>query len=272
MLDAFEQLMELSDEEIRLDCAALHLARDAYPDLDIHRHLSRLDALAEQVAARRPGLGAVARFEAMRDVLIGEESFSGNTQDYFDPQNSYLNRVLDRGVGIPITLSVIWIEVGRRLKWPVAGVGFPGHFLVRFDDPECFVLTDPFQEGMTLSLEDCRERLNNQGVDSSCFEMRMLDPVNTRAILARMLKNLRSIFDHDGDWPRLARVLRRLMMVEPDESRHVQELADILCRMGHVGMAYHSLAGFLSRRPDCEDSTSIEKNLRLMRAMMTSRN
>ncbi|MBL8880486.1 MAG: transglutaminase family protein [Phycisphaerales bacterium] len=272
MIDAFEQLMELQESEIRLDCAALHLARDAYPDLDLHRHLSRLDALADMVSERRPGIGAVARFEAMRDVLVGEENFTGNTQDYFDPQNSYLNRVLDRRVGIPISLSVIWTEVGRRLKWPVAGVGFPGHFLVRFDDPDCFVLADPFRDGMTLSLEDCKERLSNQGIDESCFQMSMLEGIHTRAILSRMLKNLRTIFEHDEDYARLARVLRRLMMVEPEESRHVQDLAELLCKMGHVGMAYYSLAGFLQQRPDCEDSTNIEKSMQRMRAMMTSRN
>lgn len=272
MLDAFEQLIALPEEDVRLDCAALHLARDAYPDLDLHRHLDRLDALAAQVADRRPGLGAVARFEALRDVLVGEEGYTGNTQDYFDPQNSYLNRVLDRRTGIPITLSVIWIEVGRRLKWPVAGVGFPGHFLVRVDDPECFVLADPFREGATLSLEDCRELLNAQGVDDSCFSMSMLDPVNTLAILGRMLKNLRAVFEHDEDWPRLVLVLRRLMQVEPDDSRHVQDMAEVLCRMGYVSIAYSSLAGFLRHRPQCEDSTRIEKSMRRMRALLALRN
>ena len=99
----------------------------------------------------RPGLTAILRYQAMRDVLVNEHNFHGNQDDYYDPQNSYLNRVLDRRLGAPVSLATIWVEVARRLKWPVHGVALPGHFLVRFDDPERFVLADPFAEG-TIAL------------------------------------------------------------------------------------------------------------------------
>ena len=151
----FDLLMTLEDEQIRLDCAALHLARDAYPDLDLRIWLDRLDELAAEVSELRPGLSAPLRYRAMREILVERHSFRGNVTEYDDPQNSYLNRVLERRLGLPITLAVIWIEVGRRLKWPVAGVGLPGHFLVRFDDPDRFVMVDVFNEGRSLALEDC---------------------------------------------------------------------------------------------------------------------
>ena len=269
---SFDLLMELPTEHIRLDCAALHFARDVYRDFEFDRYLRQLDALAAEVGDRRPGLSATLRYQAMREVLVEEHGFRGDVKHYSDPQNSYLNRVLDRRLGIPVSLSVIWIEVGRRLKWPVQGVALPGHFLVRFDDPEHLVLADPFNGGRSLSVGDCRRLVNNLTNCPVPFSTRMLAPVDTRATLARMLHNLRRIYLALGDWQRLAAVLRRLVALEPTAGQHLQDLASVCARRGDVRGAYGCLHLYLRRVPDARDCDLVQSNLSRLEAAMLARN
>jgi regulator of sirC expression with transglutaminase-like and TPR domain len=268
----FDLLMELPTHQIRLDCAALHLARDAYPSLSMSRYLRELDELAEQVAALRPGLAATLRFEALRQVIVHERGITGNQHDYYDPDNSYLNRVLDTCRGIPITLAVIWIEVGRRLKWPVSGVGLPGHVVVRIDDPERMVIADPFHGGRSLAIEDCR-RIVHDGFDGKVvFAPEMLEPIDTRGIILRVLRNLRSIYLGQNDLPRVARALRRLVAADPQNGRHLQELAAVCYRRGDVRGACEHLALYLHRLPKGRDSRLVRQNLQQLRAALLALN
>ena len=268
----FDLLMELPADEIRLDCAALHLCRDVYPHLDLNTYLGKLDTMAEALADARPGLAATLRYQAMREVLVEGYELTGNQEDYYDPQNSYLSRVIDRRVGIPISLAVVWIEVGRRLKWPVAGLRFPEHFLVRFDDPERFVLADPFNDGRSLSVEDCRQILHRQSNGKRRFSSKYLQPVGTRAILTRMLNNLRSIYLANQDWGRLSAVLQRLAAVEPANGRHFQELAGIRYRQGDLRGAYAHLAACLERFPDAEDRPTVQRSLETLERVIVAMN
>ena len=267
----FDALVELQTDYIRLDCAALHLARDLYPCLNVGRYVSQLDALAEDVADQRPGLSATLRYQAMCEVLTGAFGLRGHG-DHYDPQNSYLNRVLDRRLGLPIILSVVWIEVGRRLKWPVSGVALPGHFLVRFDDPERFVLADPFSEGRLLSTEDCR-RLIARHVDRPVkFSDKFLRPLDTRGILSRMLRHLRSLYLAEGDWQHLAGVLRRLAALEPRNGKHLQDLAAVHTRLGDVRGAYGYLHVYLKRQPRAHDHALVKGNLEQLEAAILALN
>jgi len=268
----FDMLMELDTRYIRLDCAALHLARDVYPGLALAPYLSRLDEMAEEVAARRPGLSASLRYEAMRRVLTEQYELRGNEDDYYDPQNSYLNRVLERRLGIPITLSIVWLEVARRLKWPVAGAGLPGHFIIRFDDEERFVLVDPFRGGRTLSIDDCRRILEHHFEGAIEFSPRFLEPVDVRYILARLLNNLRSIYVAQRDWRRVGQVLCRLAAVEPTNVRHLHELAALLYRQGDIRGALAHLATFLRRRPEAGRDFLMRERLSHLEALMASLN
>lgn len=260
-MHAFDQLVELETAWIRLDCAALHLARDAYPHIDLLTYLRRLDRMAEEVSARRPGLDAASRYQAMREVLVDEYDLHGDEDDYYNPENAYLNRAIDRGRGMPIMVATVWLEVARRLKWPVVGLGFPGHFLIRFDDEERYIIIDPFHSGRTLSREDCQEVLNH------CFEGRVelkdnfLKPVDTRVILARMLNNLRSIYLTAQDWPALERVLRRLVALEPNQGRHIQELASLRYRLGDVRAAYAHLARYIKMKPKAPDRAAVRERM-----------
>ncbi len=268
----FDALMELDHDQIRLDCAALHVARDAYPHLSVPKYLSTLDGLAQHVASRRPGLSAIYRYQAMREVLVSDFDLRGNADDYYDPENSYLNRVLDRGLGIPISLSVVWIEVARRLKWPVVGVGFPGHFLVRFEDEERYVLADPYHGGKALSLNECEQLLEKQFESQVQFSMDLLNPIDTRSILGRMLGNLRTIYAANQDWANLENILRRLAALEPEAARHRQELAALACRNGRMRLAYEHLSAYMQRQPQSDDARAVAHDLRQVEAAMATCN
>ncbi len=268
----FDLLMELDTRDIRLDCAALHLARDAYPRLALPTYLSRLDEIARHVADLRPGLSATLRYEAMRQVLVGGYELRGNEDDYYDPENSYLNRVLDRGLGVPISLSIVWLEIARRLKWPVTGLGLPGHFIIRFDDNEHFVLVDPFREGRTLTTDDCRQVLDYYFDGKVPFSPDFLRPVNVRLILARLLNNLRNIYTANRDWKRVETVLQRLAAVEPDNTRHLHDLAGLLYRQGDVRMAHAHLSTYLERQSNTDNQFLVREKLAHLEAIIASLN
>lgn len=268
----FDLLMELDTRSIRLDCAALHLARDAYRNLALPTYLAKLDGMAAEVGRERPGLSATLRYEAMRRVLVGDYNLRGNEDDYYDPENSYLNRVLDRRLGAPITLSIVWLEVARRLKWPVSGLGLPGHFIIRFDDDERFVLVDPFRDGRTLTIDDCRQILDYYFDGRVPFSPAFLRPVNVRLILARLLNNLRNIYTAGHDWKQLTTVLERLAAVEPNNTRHLHDLVGLLYRQGDIQMAHAHLSMHLQQQPDAEEQLLAREKLAHLEAIIASLN
>lgn len=257
----FDHLVELRTELVRLDCAALHLARDAYAEINVPAYLERLDLLADEVASLRPGLDATLRYAAMRHVLVDCHDLRGDEDDYYNPRNGYLNRVIDRGRGMPITVSLVWLEVARRLKWPVHGLAMPGHFLIRFDDRERFVMCDAFRSGCTVTQPDCQRILDHCFDGRVKLKPRFLEPVDTCVILARMLNNLRSIYLANQNWPRLESVLRRLCALEPQQGRHLQELAALHYRQGDVRMAYAHLARYVRTKPEADDVLAVRERL-----------
>jgi regulator of sirC expression with transglutaminase-like and TPR domain len=272
MSHPFDLLMELPPDQVRLDCAALHLARDRYSLLDVTRYLQQLDALAEEVAALRPGLAANLRYVAMRTVLAERHAFNGDPVNIYDPRNCYLNHVLDTGRGAPIALAIAWIEVARRLKWPAAGVALPGHFLVRFDDPERFVLADPFEEGRSLSLSDCRRFMQQRFGDEVPFRRAYLKPIDNRTLLTRLLRTLRTAYLATNDMPLLANTLRRMAAAEPANGQHLQDLAAVCCRQGDVRSACAHLALYLRRRPRGNAAVRVRRNLRRLEAALVALN
>ncbi|MFH1747200.1 MAG: transglutaminase-like domain-containing protein [Planctomycetota bacterium] len=268
----FDLLMELNGRYIRLDCAALHLSHDLDPWIDVNAYLRQLDDLAQQVSACRPGLTATLRYQAMREVLVEQNEFTGDPQDSYNPVNSYLHRVLDQRVGVAIPLAIIWIETARRLKWPVRGVALPGQFLVRFDDPERFVLADPFDDGRTLSIDDCRQSLHEHFDGEIQFSSAFLEPIGTRAILSRMLNTLRRIYLASRDWSTLATVLRRLLAVEPRNGKHLKDLAAVFARVGNMRGAYALLKLYLKSRPNVDDEDLIRTSLARLEAAIVALN
>ena len=183
-------LLARRPSRIELDRAALEIARIEYPDLDADACINELDRHALAIAERARDLSDGRSFvEAANEYLFVEAGFRGNEEDYYNPDNSCLNRVLETKRGIPITLSLVYIEIARRLSKEVSGVGLPGHFIVRYDDPDYSALIDPFHSGAILDAAQCCDLAQLESLDHG-----MLDPVDRRHIAMRMINNLRGIY------------------------------------------------------------------------------
>ncbi len=221
-LTLFAHVAARPDAEIDLAQAALLIAEDEYPGLDVAAYIERLDemgAAARQLLLEldKPGdRRTTARLERVLAFVYRELGFSGNASDYYDPRNSWLNDVLDRKTGIPITLAVVVLEILARAGVEAAGVSFPGHFLVRSPGPRGPVFVDPF-DGRILSREDLRELHGRVAGEPSDPDPRLLEPATKKQVLVRMLHNLRGIFAAGGDRSRLRAVLERLEILTPSE-------------------------------------------------------
>lgn len=215
---------------------ALVIARIGHPDLAPEPTLAALDALADEIRPRIVVSDPPERRAAvLAHHLFDERGFRGNTDDYYDPRNSFLQHVLTRRVGIPISLSVVYLEVARRLDVPAEGVGFPGHFLVRVDEPGAPMLVlDPFHAGAELD-QDALVALHRKisGADAP-MSPSLLAPLPKRKILARMLHNLAGIFGARGDWFASLEVLERLALVEGDNERLARDLVSLRARVASL--------------------------------------
>ena len=230
-----------------LEAAALVLARQEYPSLDPAPWLARLDAMA---ALARPMLSEQADpaeiIGVVNDVLFRDLQFRGNTRHYLDPRNSFLNDVLERRTGIPISLCVLYAAVARRVGLELHGTGFPGHFLLVHTRPGWPVVIDAFGRGQVLAQQDCERLLERQG---RSWDERVLAPVSPLAVLRRMLENLQNIYLERQDWPRLLRTSAQIAVVHPDEAdlHFIQGVA--LAALGSGVEAIAALERFLTRKP-----------------------
>ncbi|MHB1845710.1 MAG: SirB1 family protein [Deltaproteobacteria bacterium] len=210
----FRQLVERPDSDIDLARAALALAADEYPGLDFESYLDRLDGLASAVRASAPSREPLELLGALIDQLGRVERFHGNREQYGDPKNSFLSDVLDRRTGIPLSLSLVYVLVGQRVGLSMAGIAFPGHFLCRCDLDEGFVVLDAFEGGRQLSVDDCQRLLRSIQRDVE-FERDMLEPASRRAILFRMLANLKSAFFRSGEGGKAVRAVDQMLVLAP---------------------------------------------------------
>ncbi len=210
-----EELRELvggPDHQVDLQAGAFLIARYAFPDLDVESYTSQLDMMAGEIRDRlgRRASGEEA-VKTLGRYLFTEQGFRGNTKNYYEADNTYLNRVLDRRTGIPISLSVLYILLGRRLGLPVYGIGMPGHFLVKFDSDRYKIFVDCFNSGALLTEKDCARFLMQAGYG---FEEKYLDRSDHRAILARMLKNLIAIYGKLDESVKSTRLTRFLEVLD----------------------------------------------------------
>jgi len=254
----------VASPEIPLAEAALAVAEEEYPGLDAAGYLARLDGLGERVGrCLSPGSPPRAVLDAMKVVLFREEGFRGNEADYYDPRNSYLNEVLDRRLGIPITLSILYVEVARRVGLGLLGVGFPGHFLVRSPavgaTPDLFI--DPFNGGDVLAATECVARFQAvlKGRD---FDPSFLDPVDTRHILIRMLHNLKKIYVEKGDDVRALWVIDRLLLVQPGNLEERRDRGLLSARLGGTKAAVKDLEAYLEGAPQASDAKEVASLLK----------
>jgi regulator of sirC expression with transglutaminase-like and TPR domain len=271
-LDAWVAEVERPDAEISLARAALALSRLEHPDLDTDCYLGRLDSLATEIGSSRSGSSPVERLHRLREYLFEEIGFKGNRADYFDPRNSFLSDVLDRRVGIPISLSLVLIEVGRRLDLPMEGIGLPGHFItgVRLDDAP--ILLDPFHGGAILTPEACRELVSKALGKRVRLTEASFAPVGNRQFLARMLANLKGIYWRAEQWEKAVQVSDRLIVLDPKAGTERRDRGVALAKAGQYQQGLADWERYLTEFPDAPDNAEMRGHLRRVRQKLAELN
>jgi len=269
-LQVFERILSDKDERIDLARACLMIAQDAYPGLDIDRYLGDLERMAIRLRGRLPQSGqAEERVVALNQFLYGELGYWGNTEDYYDPRNSYLNEVLDRRTGIPITLGIVYMELGRRVGLPLEGVSFPGHFLVRLRLRGGTLVLDPFSGGVPQGEDELRRRLERvipaqarSGVPLAELPLeQFLEPASKRQILSRVLRNLKGIYREADKPERMLEVLNRMLVVSPDANAERRDRGYLYQRLECWRPALKDLSDYLEREPDAPDVEDVRASL-----------
>ncbi len=252
---------EVEDEAIDLARAALVIAQTEYPNLDCDAYSGRIDKLARRVRARVPDLGDVGEsIAALNAVLFDEEGFRGNRDDYYDPRNSFLNDVLDRRLGIPITLALVYMEVARRVGFPLVGVGMPGHFLLKhYEVDGRQVIIDPFNRGSILSAKDCQRRLDEIYAGQLPMQPEFLVAATRRQILVRMLNNLRSIYMASRNFKKAMPVVDLILAIYPRSPEDVKQRALLRYHLGDMPGAVADLDDYLKMSPDASDADEIRQ-------------
>ena len=256
----FTELMLKPQEDIQLDRAALYLAGEEYPEIDVPSHLAELDAFASQISLRVSYETAPADLaRAIASYLFNEVGFHGNTGDYYGPDNSFLNRVLETRTGIPITLSLVFLEVARRLGLRCAGVGLPGHFIVGLDDSGEYL--DPFNAGAFLSAGDCRnlvQRLSGGRLD---WTDEFLAPCSKHDILFRMLNNLKSVYIQNKGYAKAVGVIQRMAIISPGLPSLYQEQAWCHAQQQEYRLAIETLETYLQKVDSPEDIKRVKNQI-----------
>lgn len=241
----WEWLASAEDEHIPLVEATLLIARDEYPELPVAAYMAQLRQLSIALREQLPSEDdPLVKLRALNHFLFDTAGFSGNFLDYYDPRNSYLNEVLDRRLGIPITLAVLYVELGRCIGVDLDGVSFPGHFLVRMDVDGGLIVLDPYHRGKSVGADELKLRArtmlgHDEPDDQALFEM--LTPARNRSVLTRMLHNLKALYSESGHLDKALRCADRIVLLDPQP-------ADIRDR----GLLYHSIGAHTAARRDLE--------------------
>lgn len=267
LMDLDAVLGRLADdptESIDVAALALQLARDEYPALNVPAYLAALDELADEV---RPALsgGPKSRLARFCRVLFERHGFRGDEAHYYAADNSYLNRVLDRRKGIPLTLSLLAMAVGARAGLEIVGVGLPGHFIAKYRCGQRELLFDPYHGGRALDPDDCEQLVRR--VTGEVYELTEADLADTPTglIVRRLLTNLKGSYLRDEEFARAARVIRRLLQLDPDNPLEKRDLGVCLMRSGRPGAAIDMLEAYLDAHPTAVDGQQVRQLLGLAR-------
>jgi regulator of sirC expression with transglutaminase-like and TPR domain len=271
-MTGLQQFAELvSTDQFNLAEASLLIAQDVYPKLDVARYLGQLDDIAAAIRRRiAEDAFAEQKVLALNYYLFNEMRFVGNVEDYYDPRNSYLNEVLERRTGIPLTLSIVYVEVGKRLGLNLKGVSFPGHFLVKLSVKRGELVLDPFIGGEAQSESELRQRLAQvmpEGDARSVPIDRYLEPASSRQVIARMLRNLKKIYLEGEKLEQALAVMHRMLLVMPESAEELRDRGMVYQRLDCFRPALSDLQNYLRRRPQAADAADIQaKVVELRRA------
>lgn len=262
----FRREVTRGPHELNLARAALLVAREEYPQLPVERYLGRLDGLAEAVQDRLAGESAPPLvLRELLDTLYSRHAFRGNEADYYDPRNSFLNDVLDRELGIPLTLAMVVLEVGWRLGLPLEGVNFPAHFLVRFRGEEVRLLVDPFRRGEIRFEDQAQELLDRMYGGSVRMHPAFLAAADRREMLVRLLGNLKGIYLNRGDDARALAAVDRLLILRPEAAGDLRDRGILLARLGRIEEAETVLVAYLEAHPQSHDAPRVQRILSRLR-------
>lgn len=239
---------------------ALTLAKEEYPNLDIQHYLHQIEELASTIAPAFSG-SLRHRVETLTRFLFDHHRYRGDVEHYYDPRNSYFNQVIDRHLGIPLTLSILAISVGRRAGLRTVGVGLPGHFIAKAIEKEEEVLFDPFHRGRALTPSMCEElvaQITGAQIEAT---PEVLEGASTASIFVRMLNNLKGIYLKNKDFQRCERVIRRLQQLLPEDVTQTRDMGAVLLNGDQPGRAIRYLEEYLSCHWEAEDREAVEKLL-----------
>ncbi|MBM3358006.1 MAG: tetratricopeptide repeat protein [Betaproteobacteria bacterium] len=263
--ERWEAIVANPDEDIDLAEAALVIAAEEYRGLDIDAYLARIDDMAAVLQRRlRSDIPAAEAILALNRYVFDELGFSGNGADYYDARNSFLNEVIERRLGIPITLSLVYTELGRRLGLALHGVSFPGHFLVKCAVRGGTVVLDPFSRGLSLSVDDLRERLcrlyGGTAPEPEAIA-HMLGAATKKEILARMLRNLKGIYVQQRDFNRALGAAQRIVALGPVAAEEYRDRAAIYVELECFRAALEDYRQYLVLRPEAADAGSVRARI-----------
>ena len=268
ILNQFEEVMDLPDAEVDLARAALLLAAAEYHDINIERDLLTLQRLAGDVSSRLlEEDDPLFCMNTLSQHLFDDLGFKGNTGDYYSPRNSYLNQVLERKLGIPITLSLVYVEVGKRLGIPLVGVGMPGHFLVRHRDVSG-LFVDPFNRGILLSEDECRRRVVEAVRGPLQWDPSYLEPVTSRDFIGRIIRNLKAIYLQQRDHARALTVIDFALALDPSSASDRRDRGIAHYHLGNRAQALDDLQFYLDFATPGPDKDGVDQMVSYIRTTL----
>lgn len=257
--DLFIDMLSRGDSDIELDTASLLIAKEEYPELNVGDYLDRLNSMSEEIKSRLSAdYSPSEAIETMNDYLFIKQGFSGNQENYYDPKNSYLSDVLDRKTGIPITLSIIYMEIGRRLGLQLHGLGMPGHLIIGYRFEDELKLLDPFNAGASLTMQQCQERVKAM-TNGGPFRSEFLRPMENRQIIWRMLNNLKGIYVRASDFKKAVSIIDRMMLITPKSPTLMRDRGVIKYRMESLTGAVDDLEQYLKISPNAWDAAEVKQ-------------
>lgn len=257
----FERLVAGVDR-VDLARSSLEIARDADPDLEIDRYLARIADFADRARNRLPErAGPLRALAQIHWVLYVEEGFKGADTDYYDFRNCYLNHLIDRRVGMPITLCVLFKAVADRLGVETAGVNFPSHFMLRTGSDDDLKFIDAYESGVPLDREECRKRLSTRLGRSIVLDDRLVAPCSHATIILRVLTNLKLIYVNRGDYASALPVLERIARLVPDIPEAHRDLGIAYFQLGRYGAAIDPIDRYLKANPNSAGNEPLKEFL-----------
>ena len=263
--ERWDRLASADSEQVSLAEGALLIAAQEYENLDIDDYLRRIEEMGEALRRRlRVDIATTDALVALNHYVFEELGFRGNTDDYYDPRNSFLNDVIDRKLGIPITLAVLYIEIGRRIGLPLSGVSFPAHFLVKCTLREGAIILDPYTRGASLGIDDLKERLKDIADEADLGPeaiSAMLATAEPREVLARMLRNLRAIYQNRGERVKALGACDRIIGLVPDIAQEYLARAELYGELECARAAVSDYEAYLRLNPLAGDGKAVRAQI-----------